>query len=177
MSNLTVGLLKQYLRQRSQTELVEEIAELFTRLDTVKDYYQLRLGTDEEALKKYKNIIEKKFFPTRGYGDARLSVARKAVTDFQKVSKTSESLIDLMLFYVETGVRYTNSYGDINEAFYSSLESMYERALKLIRTKKLQAQFNERCKSVVADTRDIGWGFHDMLVQIYSENFENTDFA
>jgi hypothetical protein len=37
-----------------------------------------------------------------------------------------------MLFYVEMGVRYTNQYGDINESFYTSMESMYENATKHI---------------------------------------------
>ena len=30
-----------------------------------------------------------------------------------------------MLYYVECGVEFTNLYGDIDERFYSSLESMF----------------------------------------------------
>ena len=37
--------------------------------------------------------------------------------------------IDIMLFYIEQGVKFTLAYGDINEAFYSSMEGMYEKAL------------------------------------------------
>ena len=77
-----------------------------------------------------------------------------------------------MLFYVEMGVQYTNQYGDINESFYSSMESMYDRATKQIAENNLQDQFQERCLRIVSDTSGIGWGFHDTLRDIYDEVFE-----
>lgn len=36
-----------------------------------------------------------------------------------------------MLYYVEKGVEFTNNYGDIDQSFYSSIESMYERVIIL----------------------------------------------
>jgi hypothetical protein len=39
-------------------------------------------------LEKYKAIIKKEFFPARGFGEARLSVARKAVMDYKKLSNS-----------------------------------------------------------------------------------------
>jgi hypothetical protein len=56
----------------------------------------------------------------------RGSVARKAVSDYKKVSASKFGLADVMLYYVEMGVQFTNAYGDIDEAFYNSMESMYE---------------------------------------------------
>lgn len=88
MSKVTPTTLKQYLQQRSQVELTGEIADLFSRLTTVKEYYQLKLSSDEnapEVLDKYKAIIKKEFFPARGHEEARLSVARKEVTDYKKL--------------------------------------------------------------------------------------------
>ena len=66
-----------------------------------------------------------------------------------------------MVFYVETGVSYTDNYGDINERFYLSMESMFEKALKLIISNGLTVPFRVRCLNIVDDTADMGWGFHD----------------
>jgi len=78
-----------------------------------------------------------------------------------------------MLFYVEMGVRYTNEYGDINEAFYNSMESVYDGALKLITTNGLQDQYRTRCRKIVSDTSDIGWVFHDYLSDTYHDTFDD----
>jgi hypothetical protein len=86
----------------------------------VKEYYQIRLSDDDGVLQKYKAIIEHEFFPVSDRKDppARLSVAKKAITDYKKLTDSQVNIADIMVFYVETGVRFTNEYGDINEAFY-----------------------------------------------------------
>ncbi len=173
MKKLTLRELKQYLKNKSHDDLVNDIATLFTRFDAVKEYYTMHLGGTHSPhlLDQYKSVIRQEFFPARGYGDARLSVARKAVNDYKKVSDSREGLVDLMLFYVEMGVKYTNQYGDINESFYSSMERMYEQATKYIADYILQDQFQERRLRIVSDTSGIGWGFHDTLNEIYDEIF------
>lgn len=130
--NLTT--LKKHLKTRSQAELIADIAELYKRFQPVKDYYQIQLYPQDESqvAAKYKKIIEDEFFPARGFGKARLSVAKKAITEYKKVNKTVMGLIDIMLFYVEQGVRFTDAYGDIDEPFYISMETMYEKAVKEI---------------------------------------------
>jgi hypothetical protein len=172
MSKVTLRALKQHLGPRSRDELIGDIADLFTRLDAVKDYYALRLnGPSEELVAAYKARIKREFFPARGFGAARLSVARKAVTDYKRLSPPPASLADLMLFYVEQGVAYTSTYGDINEPFYRSMESMYQQAVHLITASDLRDELEERCQQIVTDSWNIGWGFHDTLSDLYEEYF------
>ena len=178
LSKITQTVLKKYLIQCSNEELMADIFDLFNRLEGVKEYYQLKLAGNEgeaQVLEKYKAIVKKEFFPARGFGDARLSVARKAVMDYKKLSSSPEGLADLMLFYVEQGVAYTNEYGDITEAFYSSMESMYEKALQHLVKYHLENQFEERCRAVVKNTSGIGWGFHDTLGGMYDEYFDEDE--
>ena len=52
MSKITRTQLKQYLKQRSYDELVDDLLDLFSRLDVVKDYYRLRLS-NEWALSQF----------------------------------------------------------------------------------------------------------------------------
>ena len=76
-----------------------------------------------------------------------------------------------MLFYVEQGVKFTNAYGDIDEPFYNSMESMYAKALELITKYDLKDVFYPRCRRIVDDTSGIGWGFHDTLGDLYDYAF------
>ncbi|MEM9542952.1 MAG: DUF6155 family protein [Cyanobacteria bacterium P01_E01_bin.42] len=172
--NLTLTTLKKHLKSASKEELIDDISELFKRFSAVKDFYTVKLSPqgDKEVIDKYKKTIEDEFFPKRGFGKARLSVAKKAISDYQKISASPAMLIDIMLFYVEQGVRYTNAYGDINEPFYDSMENMYEKAVKKIGSEGLHGVFHKRCQKIVDETSDIGWGFHDMLAQIYYLGFE-----
>ncbi|MEM9001959.1 MAG: DUF6155 family protein [Cyanobacteria bacterium P01_F01_bin.86] len=165
--------LKQYLKVRSQAELIEDIAELFKKIPAVKDYYQLKLDpqSEDQVIEKYKKVIQDEFFPARGFGKARLSVARKAVNDYQKIAMSTTSIADIMLFYVEQGVKFTTEYGDIDEPFYNSMESMYNKVLEWITKYNLQDIFQPRCRRIVTDTSGMGWGFHDALAEIYHEVF------
>jgi len=72
---------------------------------------------------------------------------------------------------VEEGVVCTRTYGDINAPFYNSLLSVYRSAAELTRGLKdphLMDSFQPRFLAIIRDTRDIGWGFHDGLIDIYT---------
>ncbi len=175
MSKPTIREVRKYLEAKSHADLVSDIVLFCTQFDGVKEYYSTQLGHgySEDLLEKYKAIVRKEFFPARGFGQARLSIARKAINDYKKVSRNLPGLVDLMLFYVEMGVRYTNEYGDIHEGFYTSMESVYDGALKMITANGLQAQYQTRCYKAVTDTHGMGWGFHDTLSHMYHTAFDD----
>jgi hypothetical protein len=64
---------------------------------------------------KYKEIIARELFPVNDFGKARLSVTQKAIIEFKKSSNNKQANAELMIFYVETVVRYTDCYGDIDD--------------------------------------------------------------
>ncbi|XGV97260.1 MAG: DUF6155 family protein [Leptolyngbya sp. BL-A-14] len=168
---LSLTVLKQYLKDCPKEELAKDIVELCKRFQPVKDYYQLKLNPEDEThvIAKYKQTIEHEFFPARGYGKARLSVAKKAITEYKKVCRNPVNMADIMLFYVEQGVKFTNAYGDIDESFYNSMESMYGDAIKWVIKYEIQEMFQKRFQKIVEDTSGIGWGFYDTLLEIYEE--------
>lgn len=138
-----------------------------------KEYYQLKLSpeTEQYVAENYKKTIENEFFPVRGFAKARLSVARKAVNDYKKVCRDPAASVDMMLFYVEQGVKFTDAYGDIDEPFYCSIESMFASAIKAIDQYGLHGVAKQRCRQIVQDTSETGWGFHDNLSEIYNKIF------
>jgi len=170
MKKMNVSELKKKLKSKTQKELIDDIATLFKSFDVVNEYYQVQLFcNDESVLQKYKAIIEYEFFPISERKDppARLAVAKKAITEYKKLTNSEVNIADIMVFYVETGVRFTIEYGDIDEVFYISMEGMYERALKFIVNNGLATIFNKRLLAIVNDTDGMGWGFHDGLADLY----------
>ena len=47
MKEISLKNLKEYLKQRSKEELINEISGLFTKFEYVKDYYQTKLGQND----------------------------------------------------------------------------------------------------------------------------------
>jgi hypothetical protein len=165
--------LKRYLKDRSREELVLEITGLFRGFPHVREYYAAKIGPDglRRSLARAKKVIENEFFPERGFGKARFTVAKKAIAEFTRLSASPESIADLMLFTVETGIEFTRTYGDIDESFYRGLESMYERALRLISQKDLMRDFSDRCKAIIDEGVQVGWGFNETMQETYSGYF------
>jgi hypothetical protein len=164
--------LKEYLSGKSKDDLVKEVLGLSKNVPIVKEYYSDLLGKSEDVVYKYKKLISQEYFPHRGFGEARAGIIRKVLSDFKKISKSNHELIDLLVYHVELGVKYTNIYGDIDERFYSSIESSFESATSLIKKNRLFLEYQERCSHIVEETDGIGWGFHDFLADIYYSTFK-----
>jgi hypothetical protein len=66
---------------------------------------------------------------------------------------------------VENGTEFTWQFGDINEAFYNSLESMLIELTELLlsRGSDLYPRFRERVQRLTAHADQIGWGYGDAL--------------
>ena len=76
-----------------------------------------------------------------------------------------------MIHYLETGTELTLDLGDIDEPFYSSLESMFKRILKEIEKQpdKIQLQYLNRLTKVVHSAEDIGWGYYDVIAELLED--------
>ncbi|PID58925.1 hypothetical protein CSB45_02690 [candidate division KSB3 bacterium] len=174
MSKLGKTALKQQLAQRSKAQLLDEIVELFEKFSVVRDYYQAQFNPldREQLLEKYKAVIHQEFFPERGTGKARRSVAQKAISDYKKVVGDPLGVADLLLYVVETGVQFTNAYGDMDEPFYTSMERIYHQAIQHLVKHGIQERFELRCHSILTQTRHVGWGFYDTMSEIFYGSFE-----
>ena len=167
--------IKKYLQTLTKEQLIGQIIELHQKYKDVKTYYEYFIDpNNNNVAEKYKLIIRNEFYPKKNsVGNPKLSVAKKAVNDFKKLSPPPEALIDTMLYYVENGVGFTNDYGDMYEAYYTSMESMFEAACKLVNEYGLKAIFEKRCATIVKATEDFGWGFYDALSESFYQVFEN----
>ena len=140
----------------------------------VKTYYEFSINPNSSKAKdEVKKAIGKYICPSINY-DLKLREAREAITGFKKLVPLEKDIADVMLFYVECGVIYTNAFGDIDEPFYNSIAGMFHDACVFIQKNNLESIFKQRCLKIVTDTDGIGWGFHDEVSDYYY-NFIGTE--
>lgn len=169
MSKMTIRQLKDKLRRCTQDEMIALVTHLYKSNPAVADYLNVQFAEEDyakELLVEKKNAIHKLFFPSRLRSTLSLREAKKVVSEFQKVCNDPILVIDLQLYYVECGIEFTNTYGDISEAFYNSMESMFWKVtdtINKLNSEEIYKRFEERLKKAVNDTDGIGWGFHDTL--------------
>ncbi len=156
---MSLKQLRQHLKKKEHKELVDEIADLYKKFDSVKSYYQASIFNDDAGVvSKYKKIIEAEFFPKSQYANppCRLSVAKKAIADYKKLSCSDQNMADILLFYVECGVEFTNAYGDIDEKFYNSMESVFRSACEFLIKNDLESGFQKRAEKIISGRRHPG---------------------
>ncbi len=164
--------VKAELQNLDKETLIKHIAELYKKYKPVKEYFEYFVNPNEkDILRKYKEQVREGFFPKRGY-QFRLSISRKAISDFRKLGTSSEGLCELLLYFVECGVELTTDYGDIDENFYISMENTFHKALKAMDSAGVLKKFKNRALKIVNGTEHMGWGFHDGLSDVYMEFFE-----
>ena len=171
MSKLTLSELKKELKQYDQKQLTQLVADLYKLNDDVKNYLGTRFKGEEaiaELFETAKKQINDEFFPERGFGKLRLSEAKNAISKFKKLSSDELKTLDLMLYYVEVGTEFTNTYGDIDEKFYGSMVSMYRKVVDVVsQDEKIYDIFADRLYEIVEESEGIGWGYHDALNNLY----------
>jgi hypothetical protein len=164
--------IKTELGKLEKSALIEIISDLYKKNKSVQEYLNFYIKPDEDGLfEKYRAKVYEAFYPKRGFG-YNLKQGKQSIADFKKLGPSAESLADLMLFYVETGVKFTDDFGDMNEAFYNSMESTYANALKIIYKEQLMDIFKQRSIQILEDTEDVGWGFHESLSEIFYQFYE-----
>lgn len=127
-------------------------------------------STENQLFEAAKKKILIQFYPDRGEPKMKFAEAKKAISAFAKLSNNQVRTIELMIYYVELGVQFTNDYGDMYESFYNSMESTYQTTLQKIAadgTGGLYHMFREKLMAIVDNTQNVGWGFHEGLADIY----------
>ena len=161
--------IKKELKKLDKDKLIDLVADLYKKNKSVKEFFDFYANPDErELFNKYRDKVFEAFYPKLGF-KLKLKEGKQAISDFKKLEPSAELLADLMLFYVETGVKFTNDFGDIDEGFYSSIEKTYIAALTLMKKENLLDKFSDRAGNVVNDSSGIGWGFHDFLGDVHAD--------
>jgi hypothetical protein len=163
--------VKKELNKLDKKEIIDIIGDLYKKNKAVKEYLDFFAKPDENKLfRDYSDKVFYSFFPERGFNFS-LKNGKQAISDFKKFGTSHERVAELMLFYVETGIDFTNDFGDIDDAFYTSLAKTFDSALGLLYNTGSLEKYHDKVKNMVAESDDIGWGFSDFMRQTYYNYF------
>jgi hypothetical protein len=165
--------IQKHLEACSKDELVQMFLELIKRNPAVERFLSSRFDPTgpEPNFDDYKAEVRSEFFPAKGFGDGNPSIAFRMLQRVEAEATDPTQVIDFIYFCVETGVEYTDAYGDINEEFYAAFEDLFERAAQITSKNGRIAEYRDQARRIVSRTSEMGWGFHDELERIFSEYF------
>ncbi len=166
--------VRKHLTSWDKPALLALVKDLYESAPDNRDFIHARIEAGEfggKALEKYRGKIVEQFFPARGFGKLKLREARKAIRNYSKATGDLLGTVELLMTYVETGAKFTQKFGDIDERFYSSVESALEEMAALLRGKArgMYPQFRDRLARVEQMTDGIGWGFHDFVGDVVDQ--------
>lgn len=179
MKNLTKkpdswSSVRQQLITWDKPALLALVKDLYEVASDNRDFIYARCQAEKcngKALETYKSKIVEQFFPARGDGAPKLGEARKAIRDYRKATGNITGTVELLMTYVENGTKFTHEYGDMDERFYDSLESVLDELAALLtgKARDLYPQFRDRLASVEMMSNNIGWGFHDYIADVAAQ--------
>ncbi len=161
--------LKKTLERFDKKELILLIIEIAKLKKDNMEWLEIEFQKPDE-LPELLEFYKKKI--SRALDSNDFTAAKKAISDFKKASPERESLIDIMIYYVEQGTEITLDCGDMYEDFYTKLENIYIDAIKLLNEwddTKLIEKFRPRMETLINKTEDVGWGYYDVLCDWYDE--------
>ncbi|HBI03418.1 MAG TPA: hypothetical protein DDY49_05245 [Paenibacillaceae bacterium] len=169
----TAPQIKRELRNFEKEKLISLIMDCYKMNGDVRDYINHVLNPSEaieNLYNKAKSQILHEFFPKHGSNKFKITHAKKAITEFRKLTHDDERTLDLMIFYVEMGVGYAHFNRNPGEYFIESLVSMYGKAVKeLMGQVDLHKPYYERLQIIIDDAGHIGEEFQEKLRHLFSQ--------
>lgn len=165
--------VKSSLIKKDNGELLKLIGDLYSLNDRNKTFIHARYSFID-PLKPYKEIILKSLYPDPMKNKPlSLGTGRKAISEYKKAVGDPIGVLELSIYYIETGHRFTLDYGDIDEQFYDSLESMFDKVLKMLKQtdQAIVDKYFPRLLSLTEEVSGIGWGHYDYLISELEEAF------
>jgi len=164
--------VKSILVKKNKSELLTLVADLYSSNAENKSFINSRYAIGGKTLEPYKNIITESLYPDVCKNKpVRISTGKKAISNYFKATKDKFGKLELMVYFFETGNKFTLDYGDINENFYISLELMFENILSELKRQSadMQNSYHPRLESVISSARNIGWGYYDEISAMFNE--------
>ncbi len=161
-----------YINAQDARQLKQELTELYTSFELVRNYYQIKLKQsvlDENLLSKYKAQITKAIYPNK-YMEGGLDVGKvDSIVKQLNSDSTLKYYIEVGLHAIEECTSIANEYGgDFGDDFYIYFEELYDKVLDQIVKKNLVDAYKDRLKEI-ADVAFEGYGHYDQLQDTYDE--------
>jgi hypothetical protein len=143
-----------HISHLEESELREELKLLYTKLESVKTYYKMELGSTKDREKVYvaakKEITAK--FKTKSYRRPRRPRIQKINTIIRDLSKKaifSYEMIDVYLHTTITGLQFMNEYRFYSDVLANHIINSFSSACLLIESNRMKEKYEEACQNII----------------------------
>ena len=169
--------IKPVLSGFSSTQLLGLVQDLYRFSEQNASFMHARFLSDHapgDHLAVYKKRIQQAISPKQPWKQAvRLAEGRRAISDLKKANGNIRDTLTLMVYYVKCGNNFTLEFGDVEEAFYDSLGSMFSKIVQMLLGQNNQDLAAEFLPSLETEFHRVdgkmGWGFSDELSDYLAE--------
>ena len=169
--------IRAVLDTQGSAQLLEVARDLYALSQENRDFLNARYLASENRLDSYKKAIDAAIYPNVYQSKPiRVSVAKKAISQYTKATGDQAGTLELMMYFVERGNQFTVDFGDIDEGFYSSLEPMFARILETLKRSdpEVVEGLLPRLVAIRGAAEGICWGYHDYLCEALAKAFPNA---
>jgi len=165
--------LKKYLASLPKPELEEQLIALYDKFADVKTYYDFIFNPKEEKLEQAAKVkIANEYFPLKGKRPKlRRSVAQKYIKHFLSLGVDPYVVADVMLFTIETAMKYSSKREMKYGSFYKSIFTAYKQAVDYVVVNGIAENFKDRIDAVYKESFRQHWENMKEFERVY-DNFE-----
>jgi len=115
--------VKKYLNSLTKEQINNIVLNLYDLSITNKEFIISKINPEYEnlLLLDYQNIIENEFVLKNDDFSLDFNNIKKVIKQYKSISNIPKNVIELILFYVECGVNFTQEYGDIGEKYFKCI--------------------------------------------------------
>jgi hypothetical protein len=125
--------VKAKLADLDRAALIGLVQDLYAASKDNQAFLHARFGLGTDVLKPYKTTIDRWLWPdVFKRQDTSVIKAKKAIADYTKAVGQPEGLAELMVFFCERAVGFSNDVGLQDESYFDALVRMFDQACKAV---------------------------------------------
>lgn len=165
--------LKKYLASLPKEELEQQLLTAYEKFADVKAYYNFIFNPKEEKLEQEAKVkIANEYFPLKGKRPKlRRSVAQKYIKHFLSLGVDPYVVADVMLFTIETAMKYSAKREMKYGSFFKSILTAYKQAVDYVTVNGMASNYSDRIAAIYKEVFKQDWETKKEFERIY-DNFE-----
>ncbi len=168
--------VKAKLTDFDRTGLTQLISDLYAYNTHNQAFLHARFGLGADALDDYKQRMEQALAPdiSRRAANPSVATAKRALSDYTKAVGDPLGILELRIFWCETAVDFSMTYGYAHVGYFDALIRQFREACAALPGlhEPLRIQIIKRLDAV-RDDADMGYGVGDALRDILEDRLAN----
>ena len=155
--------VKEKVAEFDRAGLLSLVQDLYALNKTNQSFLHARFSLGADALTAYKKLIHDALFP--GWNKpVRIAEAKRAITEYRRAIGRPEDLLELHVFWCETGSGFSMEFGYADEGYFDALMHQFEAAIEQLGAvdETIRQTTIKRLKGV-RDRTEVGYGVQDEM--------------